>query len=616
MSININVTLPLDVVAAMQNVPDQLSGDEAKAAISPAMAQAMLAAVKTLPFSVAAKSAVDEKKAEHVEDSISVWLRGFCGEISRILINPAATVHDLKNKIQTQHGIPYDDYGLLFNENYLDDFVTLKELGANRQSFRNMNFFSSADCSELDELDGETASPWQDILNNAASHKAEQSIKQPITAKMADWNLTVPINLPLNTITAIQNGEGIEAVLSELSDSELEGHAIVRDVARAVIDTVNGSAYRITSNSETTMPPATYTHSTSRPARGYEAYDSLSMSKASVCSERIPSQEGIIEEDGWMPPGKINILISNTINKKLYCFPIGHDATVGSLFDLFMDAESVSGSPSGLRVGSNVDKECLDLSDTIKQAGLRHCDVLTAVEYPEDRVVVTFKDAMLRTQTAESNVLALVETLLSSYVDETDYDIESLIFVLNGEWEFREADYALTLRDCGIKNGDLIAVRPRGEEPKYINIIVQDPLGHQYGLKIREDAQTSTLRSQYEIQIGPAPPGLRFRFEGLSLKDGLELRRIGIGEGSSVQVNLAFPVPEPESATLIGKGSCVQVNRALPVPEPGFAAPSFPPTSPDPFAPNRLLSRSYVPTASYSGWGYTPCPAGKTDPGG
>lgn len=73
--------------------------------------------------------------------------------------------------------------------------------------------------------------------------------------------------------------------------------------------------------------------------------------------------------------------------------------------------------------------------------------MLTAVEYPEDRVVVTFKDAMLRTQTVESNVLALVETLLSSYVDDTDYDIESLIFVLNGECELREADYALTLRD-------------------------------------------------------------------------------------------------------------------------------------------------------------------------
>lgn len=189
---------------------------------------------------------------------------------------------------------------------------------------------------------------------------------------MADWKVTVPINLPLNTITAIQNGGGIEAALSELAASGLEGHVVVHDVARAIIDTVNGSEYRITSNSETTTPPATYAHSTSRTAKGYEAFDSLSMSKDSICSERIPSQEGIIEEDGWCPAGKINILISNTINKQLYCFPIGHDATVGSLFDLFMDAESVSGSFSGLRVGSNVDKECLDLSDTIKQVSMHN----------------------------------------------------------------------------------------------------------------------------------------------------------------------------------------------------------------------------------------------------
>ncbi|KAI6813873.1 hypothetical protein KC332_g6535 [Hortaea werneckii] len=127
MSININVTLPLDVVAAMQNVPDQLSGDEAKAAISPTMAQAMLAAVKTLPFSVAAKPAAGERKRKHVEYSISIWLKGIYGDVARMLINPDATVYDLKNAIQTQHGIPYDDHGLLFNENYLDDFVTLKE---------------------------------------------------------------------------------------------------------------------------------------------------------------------------------------------------------------------------------------------------------------------------------------------------------------------------------------------------------------------------------------------------------------------------------------------------------------------------------------------------------
>lgn len=72
----------------------------------------------------------------------------------------------------------------------------------------------------------------------------------------------------------------------------------------------------------------------------------------------------------------------------------------------------------------------------------------------------------------------------------------------------------------------MITVRPRGEEPKYINIIVQDPVGHQRRLKIREDAQTSTLSSQYETQIGPAPLGLRFRFEGLALKDGLQLRTV------------------------------------------------------------------------------------------
>lgn len=128
MSININITLPLDVVAEIQALPDEPSDDEANAAMTPAMAQAMMTAIRTLPFSVAAKSIAGGQKRKHVEDCISIWLKGIYGDVARISINPGATVYDLKNAIQTQHGIPYDDHGLLFNETYLDDFVTLKEV--------------------------------------------------------------------------------------------------------------------------------------------------------------------------------------------------------------------------------------------------------------------------------------------------------------------------------------------------------------------------------------------------------------------------------------------------------------------------------------------------------
>lgn len=127
MSININVTLPLDVVAAMQNVPDHLSGDEAKAVISPMMAQAMLAAVKTLPFSVAAKSA-DGSKRKHDEDSISVLVKGCYRDIAHISINPSATVCDLKNTIRTEYGIPYAEQHLSFEYQALNDLATLQEV--------------------------------------------------------------------------------------------------------------------------------------------------------------------------------------------------------------------------------------------------------------------------------------------------------------------------------------------------------------------------------------------------------------------------------------------------------------------------------------------------------
>ncbi|KAI7374669.1 hypothetical protein KC336_g20156, partial [Hortaea werneckii] len=449
--------------------------------------------------------------------------------------------------------------------------------------------------------------PWQDILNSEASHKTEQSVNQATAAKMADWNVTVPINLPLNTIMAINNGEGIEAALSELAASGLEGHAVVQDVARAVIDTVNGSVYRITSNGKATVPPATYSPSPTTTDRECEAYDHLSTLKGSILSQQTPRQQNFVEYGEPCPPKKINIFIRSTSNNDQH-FRVGLYATIESLFNLYIDQKTVSGNFSGLRFGDwSWIAGCSDIQTIIKEAGLKNGDVLFAIEGPTDPVIVTFKDAMLRTHIFESQHSEVMKTLLLSYADDAGLDFESLIFAVNGEWELREADYAMTLRDCGVKNGDLIAVRPRGEEPKHINIVVQDPLGHQYGLKIREDAETATLRSQYEIQIGPARPGLRFRFQGHCLKDGVQLRRLGIGEGSSVQVNLALPVRKPESAALIGQGSYVQVNRALPVPEPAFAAPSCPPTSPSLFASSRVLSNSYVPAASSFGWDYTPC---------
>ncbi|KAI6909664.1 hypothetical protein KC318_g3430 [Hortaea werneckii] len=386
---------------------------------------------------------------------------------------------------------------------------------------------------------------------------------------MADWKVTVPINLPLDTIMAIHNGGGIEDALSELGNSTGEGRAVVQDVARAVIDTVNGSAYRITSNNKSTTPLATYSHSTSKTAKGYEAYDSLSMSKGSVCSERIPSQEGIIEKGGWFSPLYIHIVIRSTVNKDEH-FYVTPDTTIASLFDSYVARSTVSGNFSWLKHEVwGKSNESLNESATIKQVGLKNDAVLVAVETPGKPVTVTFKDAMLRTHIIESEDNTMVKALLLSYTDDTGHDLETLIFVVNGEWELGQADYASTLRDCGIKSGDLITVRPREEEPQYINIIVQDPLGHQHGLTVRGDAQTSTLRSQYDALTGYKPGKLLFSFKGSSLTDGHQLHTVGIREGS-----------------------CVQVRRDLPVPEQEFAAPSCPPTSPNLFAPSRVLSNS------------------------
>lgn len=83
---NVNVTLPLDVVAAILSLGDEPSGDEAKAAITPAAAQAIVAGVKTLPFLVAANSSAGERKRKREEDSISVWVLGCYRDVARISI--------------------------------------------------------------------------------------------------------------------------------------------------------------------------------------------------------------------------------------------------------------------------------------------------------------------------------------------------------------------------------------------------------------------------------------------------------------------------------------------------------------------------------------------------
>lgn len=166
---------------------------------------------------------------------------------------------------------------------------------------------------------------------------------------MADWKMTVPINLPLDTIMAIHNGEGIEAALSELADSGLEGHAVVRDVARAIIDTVKGSAYRITSNDKSTTPPATYSYPTSRTAKGYEAYNSLSAPKGSICSQQTHATEDGVENGGWFSPLHIHIIIRSTVNKDEH-FYVTPDTTIASLFDSYVARTTVSGSFSGLEL--------------------------------------------------------------------------------------------------------------------------------------------------------------------------------------------------------------------------------------------------------------------------
>ncbi|KAI6881819.1 hypothetical protein KC363_g6417 [Hortaea werneckii] len=344
---------------------------------------------------------------------------------------------------------------------------------------------------------------------------------------MADWNVTVPINLPLHTITAIQNGEGIEAALSELAAPGLEGHTVVHDVARAIIDTVNRSAYRIISNSKSTIPPATYSHPTSKIAKVYDEYDSLSTPKGSFRSPHTHPTEDRVEIGGWSSPLQFLIVIRSTINKDQR-FHVPPDTTVASLFDFYNHRPTVSGHFIGLRPKDwSVDTGCLNMSDTIEQAGLKGGAVLVAVEYFGEPMAVTFKDAMLYTRLVEATDLTLVGSLLLSYAEDAGHDHESLTFVVSGERELQKADYQLSLRDCDIKEGDLISVRPREQKLQYINIFVKDALGSRQSLTVREDAQTATLRSQYEAMTGFEPGKLRFSFEGISLMDGQLLDMVG-----------------------------------------------------------------------------------------
>ncbi|KAI6989274.1 hypothetical protein KC329_g5145 [Hortaea werneckii] len=343
---------------------------------------------------------------------------------------------------------------------------------------------------------------------------------------MAGWKVTVPISLPLNTIMAIHNGEGIEAALSKLAASGLEGHTVVQDVARAVIDTVNGSAYRITSNGKTTMPPATFSSSPSTTDRECGAYDPLSTPKGSIISQQTPRQEDVVGYGEPCPPKKINISIRSTFNKDQH-FRVGLYATIESLFNLYIDQQTVSGNFSGLRFGDlSWNAGCFDMDTLIKEAGLKNGDVLFAIEGPRDRVIVTFKDAMLRTHIVESEDSTSVKDFLFSYADDTGLDFKKLIFVVNGEWELGQADYTSTLRDCGIKNGDMITVRPQEEKPKYINIFVQDSSGRCQILTTREDAQISTLRSQYEVLTGSSSGENCFSFRGKYLKHEEQLHTV------------------------------------------------------------------------------------------
>ncbi|GAB1741867.1 hypothetical protein NU219Hw_g7273t1 [Hortaea werneckii] len=120
MSMNINVTLPLDVVAAIQTLPGESSDEEAKAAITPAMAQALLTAIKTLPFSVAAKSAAGDRKRKHVEDIISVPIMDAYGNMMRFSLGSAATVNLLKSSIWTACVIPQAEQRLMLKSKVLD----------------------------------------------------------------------------------------------------------------------------------------------------------------------------------------------------------------------------------------------------------------------------------------------------------------------------------------------------------------------------------------------------------------------------------------------------------------------------------------------------------------
>ncbi|KAK5113902.1 hypothetical protein LTR85_010435 [Meristemomyces frigidus] len=374
------------------------------------------------------------------------------------------------------------------------------------------------------------------------------------------------ICLPLETITAIQNGES-QIALDHLSNIPDGHYRLIHDVARNVVTAVNAVPYNIVPKSApanvSATPPA-FSPAKTRFDHDGPAFSPISpiytpaspcysvVSGKSVGWGKAPGGWGFVQEED-----KFNLVIRDLMLKDEH-FRVSSETRFGEIKKMYK--ERTATQPSALAF--SIDSIVIDDDDDyehIRLLGITNGTVITAKPKEEPQTMaVAVQDLVMREEVLHLPIYAQTYDLFDEYEGKTGLNRSDLKFTYDGVGDLAVAaswGRSTYLGQLGITTGSVVKVAPKQD----ITLIFRDHMLMEDRIKLNETDSFRAFASKYLDTTGHAP-NVYFTFSGYELVEGsanyfTSAKNLGFTDESIVEVHPRRITPKAARAESVATGS-------------------------------------------------------------
>ncbi|TKA59199.1 hypothetical protein B0A55_11627 [Friedmanniomyces simplex] len=365
------------------------------------------------------------------------------------------------------------------------------------------------------------------------------------------------VSLPLETVAAIQRGDGLEKALQDLSLTQDVPTRVVHDIARGVVSQVNALPFVLAPKGFNVPVPAPI-HTTQAYNSGCATPTPSPRLAATFGGKHTAPRPSSSQSDPFFP---VRFTIHGHLMMQEQSMAAKPEDTFESIAERYASILGIPQSditftfedgtkirlhdePSQSRVGVRLSGT--QTARTLRTLGITDGTVIMA----EPKMInITVRDLMMKEEKFTFYTTDCFGQLGEVYADLIRIAANKLIFTVSSRyWGTFDVDQSEKeawgdyLHNLGIRDGDVITVKPKVDPSYDISFTIRDAMNKESSFTLKSTATVDDLGDEYELRAWMRASTLQFELEGFVFgsypaghgEDTIE--QIGIYDGALVTV--------------------------------------------------------------------------------